>query len=190
MAADTRDEPGSTDSPKTYASFTPPENANALPGDSPSAIDGRRPNVGIAEIAKSITLEDFRTVHTKPCVRDSLLMGILGGFGVGGVRAILGVHDTARLILDGSKAPIPKASNWAVGTFCISSFVAYEICQYKRMVAKEGIKRAVEVVDRKKIEREQKMKEARERRRQEKMEADAIMEEERQRKEGRWWKVW
>jgi cytochrome c oxidase assembly protein subunit 20 len=83
-----------------------------------------------------------------------------------------------------------KASNWAVGTFCISSFIVYEICQYKRMVEKEGMKRAVEIIDRKKIEREEKMKDAREKRRQEKIEADARIEEERQRKEKRWWKVW
>ena len=92
MAADTRKEPEPkpTHSSKTYASFTPPENANALPGGSLNTAGGRTPNVGIAEIAKSITLEDLQTVHTKPCVRDSLLMGILGGFGIGGVRAILG----------------------------------------------------------------------------------------------------
>ncbi|KAI9779609.1 MAG: hypothetical protein M1839_007274 [Geoglossum umbratile] len=177
MAADARKEPGPkpTDSPKTYASFTP-ENANVLPGGSLNTAGGRTPNVGITEIAKSITLEDFQTVHTKPCVRDSLLMGILGGFGVGGVKAILG-------------APMPKASNWAVGAFCISSFIVYEICQYKRMVEKEGMKRAVEIIDRKKIEREEKVKEAREKMRQEKMEADA-MTEEKQRKERRWWKAW
>lgn len=93
MAADTRkeaEEPKPTNSPKTYASFTPPENANALPGGSLNTAGGRTPHVGIADIAKSITLEDLQTVHTKPCVRESLLMGILGGFGVGGVRAILG----------------------------------------------------------------------------------------------------
>ncbi|KAH0566374.1 hypothetical protein GP486_000232 [Trichoglossum hirsutum] len=87
-------------------------------------------------------------------------------------------------------SPVSKASNWAVGTFCLSSFIVYEICQYKRMVEKEGMKRAVEIVDRKKAERERKMKEAHERRRRGKMEADARLEEERQRKERRWWKVW
>ena len=92
MAADTRKEPEPkpAGSPKTYASFTPPESANALPGGSLNTAGGRMPNGSITEIAKSITLEDLQTVHTKPCVRDSLLMGILGGFGVGGVRAILG----------------------------------------------------------------------------------------------------
>jgi cytochrome c oxidase assembly protein subunit 20 len=85
---------------------------------------------------------------------------------------------------------MPKASNWAVGTFCVSSFIVYEICQYKRMVEKEGMKRAVEIVDRKKTEREQKMKESRERRQQEKAEADARIEEEKQKKERRWWRVW
>jgi cytochrome c oxidase assembly protein subunit 20 len=88
-AADTRDESKPANSPKTYTSFAP-ENANALPVGSVNTAGGRTPDAGIAEIVKSITLEDFRTVHTKPCVRDSLLMGILGGFGVGGVRAILG----------------------------------------------------------------------------------------------------
>ena len=35
-------------------------------------------------------LEDFKQVHMYPCVRESLLMGIGGGFGVGGVRALWG----------------------------------------------------------------------------------------------------
>ena len=88
----------------------------------------------------------------------------------------------------GSKAPMYKASNWAVGTFCISSFIVYEICQYKRKVEKEGMKRAVEIIDRKKVEREERMKEVREKRRQEKMEADARIEE--GQRERSWWKVW
>jgi cytochrome c oxidase assembly protein subunit 20 len=102
MAADTRKEPDPrpTDSSKTYASFTPLENANTLQGASLSTAGGRTPNVGIAEIAKSITLEDLQTVHTKPCVRDSLLMGILGGFGIGGVRAILGGKKSRLLAIE------------------------------------------------------------------------------------------
>ena len=44
---------------------------------------------------RSIQLSDFQEVHKKPCVRDALLTGIGGGFGIGGVRAILGSMSTS-----------------------------------------------------------------------------------------------
>jgi hypothetical protein len=37
-----------------------------------------------------VRLEDFKQVHMYPCVRESFLMGIGGGFGVGGARALWG----------------------------------------------------------------------------------------------------
>lgn len=75
------------------------------------------------------------------------------------------------LILMPSAAPIPKACNWAVGTFCIGAFSMYQYCQYQRRAEKEGMKRAIEIIDRKQLERRQKearMDRARELRRQKK----------------------
>jgi hypothetical protein len=45
-----------------------------------------------------VRLEDFKQVHMYPCVRESLLMGIGGGFGVGGVRALWGGELSSCLI--------------------------------------------------------------------------------------------
>ena len=47
-------------------------------------------NVGIWDAFRSVRLSDFKEVHKKPCVRESFLVGIGAGFGVGGFRAILG----------------------------------------------------------------------------------------------------
>jgi len=44
----------------------------------------------LADAIKTVRIEDFKQVHMYPCVRESLLMGIGGGFGIGGVRALLG----------------------------------------------------------------------------------------------------
>lgn len=38
----------------------------------------------------TVKLEDFKTFHRRPCVRDALLTGIVVGFSLGGVRASMG----------------------------------------------------------------------------------------------------
>ena len=67
-----------------------PENANALPGGSANTAGGKAKEASIIDALKSIHLADFKEVHKKPCVRDALMTGIGTGFGVGGVRSILG----------------------------------------------------------------------------------------------------
>lgn len=44
----------------------------------------------ILEAAKTIKPGDFRELHKKPCARESFLVGIGAGFGVGGLRAVMG----------------------------------------------------------------------------------------------------
>ena len=66
-----------------------PENANEIPGGATNTAGGRVREATILDGLKSIKLHDFREVHTKPCVRDAFLVGIAGGFAVGGVRLIL-----------------------------------------------------------------------------------------------------
>ncbi|KAI9822488.1 MAG: hypothetical protein M1827_000207 [Pycnora praestabilis] len=191
MAADTREEASpqrvetqaseiatSSNNLKVYETFNaPPENANAIPGGAANTAGGRPQDVGLTEAAKTIRLEDFKSIHKLPCVRDALLAGIGSGFGMGGVRAILG-------------ASIPKASNWAVGTFCLASLGMYEFCQIRRGMEKKGMKRAVEIMDQKKMEREDKMKASREARRKAKEEADRLAEEEEEAKKKNNWKFW
>lgn len=60
-------------------------------------------------------------------------------------------------------ASVPKAANWAAGTFAGASLVTYEFCQYRRSREKVGMQRAIEIIDRRKEEREKQAKERRER---------------------------
>lgn len=105
MAADTREDrttnvPGTAQEMPSSAPGTAheppavpvaPPNANALSGGSGlNTAGGKTKEAGVFDALRSIKLEDFKEVHKKPCVRDSLLTGIGGGFGIGGIRAILG----------------------------------------------------------------------------------------------------
>ena len=87
-------------------------------------------------------------------------------------------------------APIPKATNWAAGTFVFISWANYELCNYKRTVEKTQMKRVVEVMDLKKAQKAEKEKELdrkREERRRRKEEEDKKLEDAK-----RWggWKFW
>lgn len=105
MAADTREDasskaPESSKSMKSpsqgtahepYAVPVAPPNANALPGGAGlNTAGGRMKEASYSDALRSIRISDFQEVHKKPCARDALLTGIGGGFGIGGVRAILG----------------------------------------------------------------------------------------------------
>jgi cytochrome c oxidase assembly protein subunit 20 len=107
MAGDTRDSnqltprgppPGAIEppehvkSPKIYEVFhSPPSNANALPeGSGQNTAGGRQQAPALTDAVKTVKLEDFKKVHMYPCVRESLLVGIGSGFGIGGIRALWG----------------------------------------------------------------------------------------------------
>ena len=68
----------------------PPPNANALPGASSNTAGGKISETGLWDAVKSVKLSNLKEVHQKPCVRDAFLVGIGTGFGVGGIRAIMG----------------------------------------------------------------------------------------------------
>ena len=121
MAADTREPqqtslkrstPSSTSNSKdkTYETFNAPvvpENANALPGGSLNSAGGKPKEPSLIEALKAVRLGEFREVHKKPCVRDALLTGIGTGFGIGGIRAIMGGKDYLSILCafsDGSSA--------------------------------------------------------------------------------------
>lgn len=69
-------------------------------------------------------------------------------------------------------ATVWSSCNWAVGSFVFGSFIMYEFCQRKRTLEMQGMKRAVEVIDRKQAEKQKKAEEARAARRKAKEEAD------------------
>jgi len=104
---------------------------------------------------------------------------------------------------DNITAPVWTACSWAVGTFCFGSFAMYQYCNFQRVAEKEGMKRAMEIMDRKQIDRKQKearMERARELRRHKKeqeqdehfanlrTESDATRSNTSNGKS--WWKVW
>jgi cytochrome c oxidase assembly protein subunit 20 len=79
--------------PKVYEAFNappkPPPSANALPeGSGQNTAGAHQPAPKLGDVVKTVRLEDFKQVYMYPCVRESLLMGIGGGFGIGGVRAL------------------------------------------------------------------------------------------------------
>lgn len=99
-------------------------------------------------------------------------------------------------------AAVWNACSWAVGSFCFSAPVMYQYCYYKRHAEKEGMMRAVEILNRKEGEkkaREQRKEKMKEERRQAKdLEQDAqlaaLKEAQGAKAEGGggrpWWKVW
>lgn len=70
--------------------YQPPQNANMMPGGTENTAGGQTKDIGLGDAIESIKMEDFTVIHKKPCVRDALMTGIGSGFGIGGVRALLG----------------------------------------------------------------------------------------------------
>ena len=179
MAADTRENEQGKPSPSStsaaprdnktepYVVPVAPPSANALPpGAGLNTAGGKPKEPGVFDALKSIRVGEFKEGHKKPCVRDALLTGIGGGFGIGSVRAIWGgkwLIDSLHAMGMGlmGTATVWSACNWAVGSFVFGSFLMYEFCQRRRLLEKQGIKRAVEVVDRKQSEKQKKAEEFR-----------------------------
>ena len=109
MAADTREDaspkrPESSSKPTTAPSKgtahepravsvapSPNTDANTFAAvGSLNTAGGRIKEASYSDALRSIKLSDFQEIHTKPCVRDAFLTGIGSGFGIGGVRAVLG----------------------------------------------------------------------------------------------------
>lgn len=62
---------------------------------------GKKPNdVSVTEAMKSMSMKDATSFYKAPCARDSLLLGIGAGFGVGGVRGVLGGIYTQLLLYE------------------------------------------------------------------------------------------
>lgn len=97
-------------------------------------------------------------------------------------------------------AAVWNACSWAVGSFCLGAPVMYQYCMYKRQAEKEGMLRAVEILNKKDVERkarEARKEKAREERRAAKdVEQDAQLAALKAKTDGGgggerpWWKVW
>ncbi|EEQ85730.1 hypothetical protein RJZ56_004051 [Blastomyces dermatitidis] len=142
----------------------PEEPINLIPGAYNSA-GGKPKAASFRDAFQSMSLDRLLSFYKVPCARDSLLVGIGAGFGVGSLKAVLG----------GLRAAWP-ACNWAVGTFAVASIGMYEFCQRRRVQERDGIKEAVELM------RDLKIKKLKERERAKAEAEAAAAEEERRRK--------
>ncbi|KAL2835006.1 hypothetical protein BDW59DRAFT_136964 [Aspergillus cavernicola] len=138
----------------------PEEPVNMLP----NATGKKANDASVTQAMKSMSLNNVTSFHKAPCARDSLLLGIGAGFGVGGVKGVLG-----------GLRSMWTACNWAVGAFAITSLATYEFCQRRRIQELDGMKKAVELM------KELKLKKQREKE-QQAAEAARLVEEERKRK--------
>ncbi|EKG16609.1 Cox20/FAM36A [Macrophomina phaseolina MS6] len=193
MADDTRQIPGpATDAAASsqsnirqtgtkYESFAPAaprDNPNIMPGGTQHTAGGEKlEGVRLSEGFKTIQPKDFLEIHKYPCVREALLTSIGTGFGTGGLMAIWG-------------KPLVKSCNWAAGVFVFTSMASYEFCKQKLRLEREGMARAVEIMDRKREEKKAKRQEMIEARRKAKEEADRLEEERLRTSQKSWWKFW
>ncbi len=163
----------------------------------PAAPPPQKP-LSITDAAKSIKKEDFLHVYQYPCARQGFMAGIGGGAAVGAVRYILGgmwedeqqsQRGEVSEILKANEpllsdtGSVPKAANWVVGAFFLSSIISYEYCQARRTAEKERMRRVVEVYDRTKASLKQEMDEAK--RKEEEAEAARLAVQKRH-----WYKLW
>ncbi|KAK2777260.1 hypothetical protein FQN53_002315 [Emmonsiellopsis sp. PD_33] len=125
---------------------SPEEPINLMPGAYNPSGSRKPKEVSFMDAFGSMSADGLTSFYKVPCARDSLLVGIGSGFGIGGLKAILG----------GSRAVWP-ACNWAVGSFAVASIAAYEFCQRRRVQERDGMKEAVELM------RELKLKKLKER---------------------------
>ncbi len=76
---------------KPFAESNFPENPSLSNGEQSDDLNGKFPKeASFIDGLKTVQLSDLKEGYKKPCVRDSLLTGIGAGFGIGGVRAVLG----------------------------------------------------------------------------------------------------
>ncbi len=89
-----------------------------------------------------------------------------------------------------TSGPVASAANWAVGAFCTVSFGAYQYCLIRRQIEKDGMRRAVEIMDQKRAENQARL----EAKRRAEAEAAKLAQQEEQRRENerrsQWWKIW
>ena len=111
---------------------------------------------------------------------------MLGHFGEVCYSCALSIEIERTMLMMMPIAPIPKAANWAVGTFIFAGIANYEFCLYRRRLEKAHMKRAVEIIDRKKAEKEAAAQTKRVERRKAKEEADKLAEEAKKKS----WKFW
>lgn len=124
------------------------------PEEDAEASEEARRQATLVDAAKTIKTEDFdlSKLGGQPCVRNALLPGIGGGIGVGALRFMFGgkqyIAEVSRpMLMPISTGSIMAFFNWGSGSFVGISLIAYQYCQRRRQLEKDGIRRAVKVLD-------------------------------------------
>ncbi|KAI1957402.1 hypothetical protein LOZ58_005772 [Ophidiomyces ophidiicola] len=152
---------------KLWDAFGNPEQpVNIMPGGTYNSAGGKPKEVTVMDAVKSPSTNELTSFYKAPCARESLLVGIGTGFGVGSIRVILG----------GLRA-IWAASNWAVGAFALASILTHQVCQRQRAIEMDGMKEAVKLMRDLKIKKQKEQAEAKKA-----QEEARLAEEERKRK--------
>ena len=90
-----RKQPRHPDFPQTQAGKlwdafgNPEEPINKMPGGTYNSAGGKPKEVTWRNAFATFDTGELNRLYQKPCVRDSLLVGLTGGMGVGSVHAIL-----------------------------------------------------------------------------------------------------
>ncbi|KAI1398953.1 hypothetical protein F4819DRAFT_436959 [Hypoxylon fuscum] len=136
--------PGATEPPEHVKK---PQIYEIFPGAKPEgtvdgAVAGQKntPQPSITEGFQSIKPDDIFKVHQIPCARQGLMTGIGAGAAMGMGRYFIG-------------ARIPKAANWAFGSFFLGSIIQWEYCRAQRNKERAAVARMVEIIDRKQAEK-------------------------------------
>ncbi|KAF2862171.1 hypothetical protein K470DRAFT_194295, partial [Piedraia hortae CBS 480.64] len=132
--------------------------ANLIPGGTQHTAGGSAspPEVNWTNaFPGGIKWKDFADLPRRPCMRESWLQGIGWGFALGGLRAIW-------------RGSVWTSCCWASGGFIGISSLSYVYCKYRRNREKEGMMRAVEVLNRNEQGVNRKREKVREERRAEK----------------------
>jgi cytochrome c oxidase assembly protein subunit 20 len=159
----------------------PPTNANLAPGGTQNTAGGQVPDITITNAWP--TLSDFSNLPKRPCVRDAYMTGMYTGFALGGSRLVFG-------------RGLYSASSWFVASTCVASGVMYQWCLYRRQAERDGMIRAVEILNKNGLEkkaREQAKERQREERRRlkdEELEVEYAKRREEDARGKSWWNVW
>lgn len=85
---------------KLWEAFgNPDQPINVHPGASYGPTRQKPKDITVTESLKSISLQDLTTFHKTPCARDSLLVGLGAGFGIGGIRGVVGGETNTMTLL-------------------------------------------------------------------------------------------
>ncbi|KAI9889151.1 MAG: hypothetical protein M1814_005742 [Vezdaea aestivalis] len=131
--------------PPAESKYAAPGSANAYAGGTENTAGGKTKQLpSFTQALTSLKLEQIAELPKQVCVREGLMIGMVGGFVGYGVRLVAG----------GSIWAAAKAANWAAGSFVVISLGAYENCRRRRLQAKRNMEMVREASEQRRGERQ------------------------------------